>query len=226
MKKIKAVVMGGGNGVAKTTRALKENLDVFEISSVVTMSDSGGSSGRLRKEFGVLPPGDILRAVLSLSIYDYKMLKQMFRTVRFQDTGKLNNHNLGNLFLVLSEKYSGSLIDSIRALEQAVEATGHTYPVTLDETDLVVELNDGEIVKTEGVIDRPNYDRSLRIKKIWLEPSGNIYKDAKEKIEEADCILLGPGSLYCSVIASLLPNGVKEAINKSKAKLIYVAGNT
>jgi uncharacterized cofD-like protein len=226
MQKLKAVVMGGGNGVAKTTRALKENLDVFEISSVVAMSDSGGSSGRLRKEFDVLPPGDILRAALALSVYDYKILKTMFRGVRFSNTGKLDNHNLGNLFLVLAEKYGGSLLDSIRALEQAVQATGHTYPATLDSTDLIAELTNGDIIKTEGVIDRPEYDRNLRIKKVWLEPTGEVYKDAKQKIEEADCILLGPGSLYCSVIASLLPNGVKEAINKSKAKLIYLAGNT
>ena len=226
MPKIKAVIMGGGNGVAKTTRSLKENLDIFDIVSIVAMSDSGGSSGRLRKEFGVLPPGDILRAILSLSIHDYKILKMMFRTIRFKDSGKLDNHNLGNLFLVLSEKYGNSLIDSVRALEQAVEATGHAYPVTLEKTDLVVELSNGDVIKTEGVIDRPQYDRSLRIKKAWLEPAGQIYKDAKKKIKEADCILLGPGSLYCSIIASLLPSGVKTAINKSTAKLIYVAGNT
>ncbi len=219
--------MGGGNGVAKTTRALKENLDIFAISSVVSMSDSGGSSGFLRETLSVLPPGDILRASLALSKYDYKLLKRIFRNNRFDNVGNLSQHNLGNLFLALSQQYNnGNFMESVRALEQAVEVIGHAYPVTLNRTDLAVELSNGKIIRTEGIIDRPNHDRNLRIIKAWLEPVGQIYNEAKEKIEQADCILIGPGSLYCSIVAALLPQGVKQAIQNSKAKLIYIAGNT
>lgn len=225
MKK-KVVIIGGGNGSAIITQALMQNLDLFEIATVVSMSDSGGSSGRLRAEFNTLPPGDILRAVLAMStICEYKKLKRIFNQIRFKEVGQLTDHNLGNLFLVLSAKCTGDYLQAVRALEQAVEAVGHVYPVTLARTDLVVALQNGAIIKTEGLIDRPNYDRNLKISRAWLEPAGRIYQGAKEVIEQADYIFLGLGSLYCSVVAALLPAGVKESVARSSAKLIYVAGN-
>lgn len=216
--------MGGGNGSAITLQALKRFIPEIELSGVISMSDSGGSSGQLRREFDTLPAGDIMRAILSLSIYDYKILKNIFYEKRFINSGKLDKHNLGNLFLVLTEKYNESWIDSISALEQAISAKGKIFPVTLDKTDLCVELSDGSIIKTEEVIDRPGYDRNKKIKKAWLEPEGKIYSGAKKVIEEADYIFLGPGSFYCSIIAALLSKGAFDAINKSKAKLIYIAG--
>jgi len=218
------VIFGGGNGSANTINALKENKNLA-LSAIISMSDSGGSSGRLRKEFNTLPPGDIMRAVLAMSKYDYKLLKSIFYKSRFKNVGKLDKHNLGNLFLILSEKYSGNLIDSIRALEQSVEAVGRVYPATLDKTDLVVELTNGELVCTEGKIDKPDYDRSLKIKKAWLEPKAEVYEETKKVIEEADYILLGSGSFFTSIVASVLPSGTKEAIEKSNAKIIYVCGN-
>lgn len=221
----KIVVIGGGNGSATTINALKQHRDEFEISAVISMSDSGGSSGRLRQEFKTLPPGDILRAILAMSPHDYKFLKSIFYKPRFENVGKLDKHNLGNLFLVLSEQYSGDYMAPIRALEQSLQAVGKVYPVTLEQTDLVVELDNGDIVRTEGVIDRPDYDRQHKIKKAWLEPEGEIFPDAKKVIEEADYIIIGSGSLYCSIIAALLPKGVKEAIANSSAKLIYTVGN-
>lgn len=224
-QKIKVVVIGGGNGSAIDLRALKKYADELEIGAVISTSDSGGSSGKLRRDFNTLPPGDLLRAILAMSKHDYKLLKEIFYHIRFSGSGKLDKHNLGNLFLVLAQNYDGSWLNTLRALEQSLEACGHVYPVSLDLTDLCVELGNGDIIKTEGVIDRPNYERALRIKKAWLSPSGEIFMGAKKVIEEADYIFIGPGSLYCSVIATLLPNGVKEAIATSKAKLIYVAGN-
>lgn len=224
MKK-KVTVIGGGNGSAISIIALKQNLDLFDISAVVSMSDSGGSSGRLREEFNTLPPGDIMRAVLALSKYDYPLLKQIFFRNRFSGAGKLDGHNLGNLTLVLEGKYSGDFMSAVRALEQSVETIGHAYPTTLDKTDLCAELDNGEIVKGEAKLDKPTYDPVRRIKKAWLEPAGQIYEGAKEAIESVDYIIFGPGSLYTSIIAVILPQGVKEAINKSKAKLIYVTGD-
>lgn len=221
----KIVVIGGGNGSAKALRALKDFQDL-EVAGVVSMSDSGGSSGRLREEFNTLPTGDVLRAVLSLSKYDYGVLKRIFYKTRFNGVGKLDKHNLGNLFLVLSEQYDGDFMHAVRALEESVEAEGHVYPVTLDKTHLVAELTNGDIIKTEGVIDEPSYDRSLKIKRAWLDPDGEIFEDARCAIEEADCIVIGPGSLYTSIVATLLPRGVREAFSHSKAKIIYVAGNS
>ena len=225
MSKKKVVVIGGGNGSAISIVALKQNLDLFDISAVISMSDSGGSSGRLREEFNTLPPGDIMRAVLALSKYDYPLLKQIFFRNRFSGAGKLDGHNLGNLALILGEKYDGDFMSAIRALEQSMEAIGHAYPATLDKTDLCAELDDGEIVKGEAKLDKPTYDPVRRIKEAWLEPAGQIFAGAKEAIESADYIIFGPGSLYTSIIAAILPQGVKEAINKSKAELVYVTGD-
>jgi len=223
MKKI--VVVGGGNGTAISLNAIKKIDKDLEISAVVSMSDSGGSTGRLRKEFDTLPPGDVMRAILAMSPYHYPLLKKIFYRNRFEGVGKLDKHNLGNLFLVLTEKYNSDYIQSIRALEQSVDAVGKVYPVTLNKTDLVAELDNNDVVKGEAELDEPEYDKSLRIKKVWLEPKAKIYEDAKKVLKDADYIIFGPGSLYTSIVATTLAKGFKEAIESAHAKLIYVSGN-
>lgn len=236
--KNKIVVIGGGNGSAICLEGLKQYTDKFNISAVISMSDSGGSSGKLRKEFNTLPPGDIMRAILSLSKYDYKMLRQIFYKPRFQNTGKLDSHNLGNLFLTLMSQYSGNFLYALNALSQSVEAQGKVYPATLQSADLVAELQNGDIIRTEEFIDNLRYNRpayagrgayaprGLKIKKVWLEPAAPAYAEAQTALAAADYIILSPGSLYTSLIAALLPTGIKEAIDKNiKAKIIYVAGS-
>ncbi|MDP2693163.1 MAG: 2-phospho-L-lactate transferase CofD family protein [bacterium] len=223
----KIVVIGGGNGSSTIIRSLKHHRDIFDISAVISMSDSGGSSGRLKEEFNTLPPGDILRAVLSMSgLYGYqRILKPLFYKKRFNGVNKLDGHNLGNLFLVLASNYAGDFISAIRALEQSIGAVGHVYPSTLDKTTLVAELETGEKVYTEAEIDRPKYNRAIKIKKIMLNDSAQIYPDSARVIEEADYVIFSTGSLYCSVIATVLPEGFGDAFMKSNAKLIFVAGN-
>ncbi|MBI2990276.1 MAG: uridine diphosphate-N-acetylglucosamine-binding protein YvcK [Candidatus Magasanikbacteria bacterium] len=225
MKK-KVVVLGGGNGSAKSIGACKTFIDRIELSAVISVSDSGGSSGRLRDEYDILPPGDILRAVMAMSQYPYDILKSIFYKSRFENVGVLDGHNVGNLFLVFAAQYAGGdFVSAIRALEQSLSARGRVYPATLGDTHLVAELANGEIIRTEALIDRPVYDRSLKIRKLWLEPEVRIYEDAERVIREADYIVMGPGSLYCSVVAALLPSGFREAIKKSSARLVYVVGN-
>jgi uncharacterized cofD-like protein len=225
MKK-NTVVFGGGNGSAITLQALKINKEQYTISAVIAMSDSGGSSGKLRKEFNTLPAGDIMRAVLSLSSHEYKgLLQKIFYKKRGKDVGKLSDHSLGNLFLILAEQYAGNFMDGVRALEQALDTTGVVYPATLEPCDLVAELTDGTLINSEVSIGEPTYDRSLVIKRIWLEPAVVADEDAIESIKNAEYIILGPGSLFTSVIASILPKGIKQAIHESKATLIYIAGN-
>lgn len=226
MSRKKIVVIGGGNGSAFCLEGLKKYADKFDISAVISMSDSGGSSGKLRKEFNTLPPGDIMRAILSLSKYDYKTLRQIFYKPRFQNTGKLDTHNLGNLFLTLMSQYSGNFIFALEALSQSVEAQGKVYPVTIKNSNLVAELENGDLIKTEEFIDKPGYNRGLKIKKVWLEPACLAYPEAQKAIESADYIIISSGSLYTSLIATLLPAGIKEAIDENKkAKIIYVTGN-
>lgn len=219
----KVVIIGGGNGSAFSINAFKKWRNDFEISAVVSMSDSGGSTGRLRQEFNCLPPGDVMRAILAMSAHDYKILKKIFHSNRFTE-GKLERHNLGNMFLVLVNEYTRDYMQTIRAFEQAVEAVGHVYPNTLEVNDLVAGLSNCEIVTGETFIDRPRYPREWRIKKVWLFPKVKAFDDTKEIIKSADYIIFSPGSLYTSVIATILPDGIKDALAESKAKLVYIQG--
>jgi len=223
IQKQRVVIIGGGNGSAFSINAFKPWRKDFEISAVVSMSDSAGSTGLLRQEFNCLPPGDVMRAILAMSPYDYKILKKIFHSNRFTE-GKLERHNLGNLFLVLASEYTKNYLQTIRAFEQAVEAVGHVYPNTLEKNDLVAGLSNCEIITSEAFIDRPRYPRGWRIKKAWLCPKVKAYDGAKEVINSADYIIFSPGSLYTSVIAAILPDGFKDAIADSKAKLIYIQG--
>jgi len=226
MSKKKIAVIGGGNGSAIVLGGLKNYADKFDISAVISMSDSGGSSGRLRKELKTLPPGDIMRAVLSLSSkYDFSMLRKIFYSPRFKGLGKkLEGHNLGNLFLVLTAKYSGDFLKALEALSQSVESAGKVFPASLQAVHLAAELSNGKIVKTECLIDAPNYDRSLKIKHAWLEPDCRAYVKAVQAIKSADYVILSPGSLYTSIIAALLPAGIKTAIKASKGRIVYIEG--
>lgn len=231
-QKLKVVVVGGGNGTAIVLDALKRLAGRLEISAVVSTSDSGGSSGAMRQEFKILPPGDIMRAVIALSPYDYKILKKIFYKNRITSLSTLNSKlktekapNLGNLFMLFVSQFEGDFVRAVRALEEAVEAVGHSHPVTLEQTDLCMALDNGAVIKGEASVDRPTYDRQHKIIRAWLEPEAKIYLEAEKVLATADAIILAPGSLYCSVVATLLPAGVKEAIGRSSARLIYVAGD-
>ena len=219
------VVVGGGNGAAVSILALKRNLSLFDISAIIAMSDSGGSSGRLRKEFRTLPPGDILRAMLAMSKYDYYTLRQIFYERRYSK-GKLDRHNLGNLFITLATHYGGALAKTLQAFQLSLECVGNVLPMSLDATELCAEFVNGEIVYSEKDIDRPGKKNARNIiKKVWLDPQPKIYPAAKKALAEADYIILGPGSLYTSIIPNLLVKGFAAALKKTKAKLVYILGN-
>ncbi|MBI4135284.1 YvcK family protein [Candidatus Uhrbacteria bacterium] len=219
----RVVAVGGGNGTAITLRGLKVHQDKLKLSAVVAMTDSGGANGELSRRFRVLPSADILRAVLALSPYDYKLLHKIFRDNRFSE-GDFKGHYLGNLFLMLAVKEENDYVRSVRYLEAAVEACGRVYPATLGMTKLCVELEDGSKVEGEAEIDRPTYERSKKIMRAWLFPEVEAYREAIAQIKSADYVILGPGSLYTSIIPNLLAQGMSAALQNSKAKLIYVVG--
>ncbi len=221
--KKKVVAIGGGNGTALTLRGLKAYLDKLELSAVVAVTDSGGANGELSRRLKVLPSADILRAVLALSPYDYKLLHKIFRDNRFSE-GNFKGHYLGNLFLMLTAKEENDYVRSVRHLEEAVEACGRVYPSTLQFTTLCVELNDKTQLRGEAEIDRPTYDRSKKIVRAWISPEVEAYRESIAQIKSADYVILGPGSLYTSIIPNLLPQGVSAALQESRAKLLYVVG--
>jgi uncharacterized cofD-like protein len=221
MKKV--VVIGGGNGASLTLAALKPLHTQFDITGVITMCDSGGSTGKLRAEFNCLPPGDILRNTLALSLYDFDMLKEIFYKKRFSGVGKLSEHNLGNIFLTLASQYSGDFLSAVTALGQALQIVGKVVPANLTPGELVVELDTGVVVRGEAAIDCPQYDRIRTINVAWLEPKVMANPDAITAIKEADYIILGGGDIYSSMIAALLPIGIQDAIVNSDAPLVYIS---
>lgn len=224
-QKKRITILGGGNGGSISIRAMKPYIDVYDISAVIAMSDSGSSSGQLRKEFGVLPPGDILRGILAMSRYDYETMKRVFYDSRYSKHGKLKGFGLGHLFLAFVEKYDGSIINAIRPLAQALDVVGPVFPVTTEQCDLCVELTNGQTVCGEHEIDRPAWDRSVTIARAWLDTDPGVYERAAEEIRQSDVLIIGPGSFYTSIVATLLPKGMREAIQASSAKLVYVPGN-
>jgi len=227
MSKKNIVIMGGGNGSATSINALKPYVDKFELSCVVSMSDSGGANGRLRKKFDMLPPADLLRAMLAMSKHDYRVLKEIFYKNRPSGVNEeFDGYYLGSLFIFFAQRLDNSFMETIDAFHQMLDTVGQVYPVTLEQSDLCVELTNGEIIIGEGEVDRPTHDRAHTISRAWLQPTPMIYEGAKKVIEEADIILFGPGSLYTSIVTNLAVEGMmKGALRNTKAQFVYILGN-
>ena len=218
LKGNRVVVIGGGTGVFTVLSGLRPYS--LNLSAIVSMSDDGGSSGVLRDEFGILPPGDIRRAMVALSRHPNKMLAQLF-SYRFSE-GKLAGHSFGNLILTALERSFGSFEKAVKEASKMLQVDGEVIPVTFDNTRLYAELENGAVIRGETNIDIPRHDGKLKIKKIWLDPEAKINPNAKRAIASADVIVMGPGDLYTSIIPNFLVAGMSEAIRESKAKKIYV----
>lgn len=219
MKKV--VVIGGGSGTYQVLTGLKKY--PLDIAAVISMCDSGGSTGRLRKELGILPPGDVRRAILALSDLPFaqKTLEEVFN-FRFGGDGSLAGHSLGNILLAALTQITGSMDRAIEEAARILHASGKVLPVTLTKSNLVAVLTDGTRIHGETKIDRRNFKLNEKIAGIYLTPKARVFKDAAQAITRADLIVLGPGDLYTSLIPPLLVDGVAEAIQNSRARLLFV----
>jgi len=215
--------IGGGSGHFVLLSALRD-AENLAISAIVSMTDSGGSTGRLRDELGILPPGDILKCVLALS--PYRELARKLLLKRFTKGKRLSGHSAGNMLLTMLSQYSGSFSEGIQGLAQMLDVEGEILPVTVDKSTLVAELTSGERIFGESAIDLPRGDQREKIQNVFLVPHHaeqvRVYPPVIKRINKVDAIVLGPGDLYTSIIPNLLVPGVKQAIQNSKAKLIYV----
>ncbi|OGY64030.1 MAG: hypothetical protein A3I24_01895 [Candidatus Harrisonbacteria bacterium RIFCSPLOWO2_02_FULL_41_13b] len=214
----KIVVIGGGTGVFTVLTGLKKYFN--NLTAVVTMADDGGSTGILREEFGILPPGDVRRAIVALSSSDNKTLSELFN-YRFKEGKGLSGHSLGNLIITALERITGSFDKAIDEVGKILQVKGKILPVTLKTTYLMAELEDGSLVKGETNIDIPRHDGFLKIKKVWLRPAVSINPDARKAILGADAVIIGPGDLYTSLVPNLLVGGMKDALWKTRGKVIY-----
>lgn len=220
-RKMRIACIGGGSGLFSVLTAMKDVPRVL-LTSIVTMSDDGGSSGRLRASFGVLPPGDVRRSLVALSNAPEVMSYVMQYRFGDADDG-LGGHSLGNLLLTALSELTFGMQNAVKALGDVLNVHGIVKCVTERATTLVAELEDGKIVTGESAIDRC-LERSsdVRLRRVWHEPSAETSADVVASIIGADLVVIGPGDLYTSVIASLVIEGVAEAVRASTADRIYV----
>ena len=211
----KVVAIGGGTGLSMLLRGVKRYTS--NVTAIVTVGDDGGSSGRLRNEMGILPPGDIRNCIAALGD-DEDLITELFQ-YRFKTGEGLEGHSFGNLFLTALCAITGNMVKAIKESANVLNIRGVVLPATLDDMKLGAEFEDGRVVHGESSIPEANG----QIKRLFTEPENcKALPEALDAIGEADLIILGPGSLYTSVIPNLLVNGIVDAVLKSKARKIYV----
>lgn len=216
---VKVVVIGGGTGLSTMLRGLKQYTS--HITAIVTVGDDGGGSGKLREDLGMLPPGDIRNCILALA--DTEPLMEDLLQYRFTE-GSLKGQCFGNLFLAAMAAISENFEDAVQKMSSVLAVKGKVLPVTLDDMKLIAELENGEIIEGESKIPSEVIVRNTRIKKIAIKPiDAKPLEEAIKAINNADVIIMGPGSLYTSIIPNLLVKGIPEAICKSPAKKVYIS---
>ncbi len=229
---INVVSIGGGTGLAQLLSGLKKFVQKAEdlklqslgepwidgVTAIVTVTDDGGSSGRLREEFQMLPPGDVRKCLVALS-EDELLMSRLFQH-RFGGDGELNGHSFGNLFLTALTGVTGDFLEAIRVSSEVLAIKGRILPSTMADIRLIATLQDGTTLFGESLIGRS----PTRIQKISISPGTcDPLPETIEAISKADVITLGPGSLYTSLLPNLLISGIPEAIRQSSACKIYVS---
>ena len=216
----KIVAIGGGHGLSTLLRGLK--LHTNNITAVVTVADDGGSSGRLRESFGILPPGDIRSCLAALS-NDEQMLTQLFQ-YRFSNSGELEGHSFGNLFITALAEITGSFESAIAESGKVLSVSGRVLPSTLHDVKLVADMQLPDVpiqVRVQGESRIPKM--AGKVRRIWLEPNdAPAYPPVIKAILNADMIVVGPGSLYTSLLPNLLVQDLVGAIRASRAVKVYV----
>lgn len=215
------VCIGGGTGTFVVLKGLK--FFPYNLSVIVTMSDSGGSNKRIRDEFGLLPTSDIRQCLVALS--DEKREAGLMRKLfmyRFEKGEGLTGMTFGNLFMAALADILGSQKEAIKQTGHVLRIKGKIIPVTYTDTNLYAKYEDQSVVSEEHLIDEPRHDGKLKISQVYLKPRAVANPDSLDVIKNADMIVLGPGDLFTSLIPNLLVDGICEAISQSKAIKVFV----
>ncbi len=211
----KIVAIGGGTGLSTILKGLKHITN--NLTAIVTVGDDGGSSGRLREEMGVLPPGDIRNCIAALADEE-DLVTELFQ-YRFKSGNGLEGHSFGNLFLSALCAITGDMVRAVKESSKVLAIRGKVLPATLDDMRLIAEMEDGRVIMGESNIPEANG----KIKRLKAHPANLVpLDDAVQSINEADLIIMGPGSLYTSIIPNLLIKEITNAISVAKAKKIYI----
>jgi uncharacterized cofD-like protein len=217
----RVVALGGGTGLSTLLRGLKKYTG--NLTAIVTVADDGGSSGRLRQEYRILPPGDFRQCITALA--DVEPLMTTLFQHRFKE-GSLNGHSFGNLFIMAMAEITGDFEHAIRESGRVLAVRGQIVPSTLRDVTLMAEMADGQTRVGESSIPHPNGDGdgavATAIKRVFLQPEPTINPEAEEAILNAEMIIVGPGSLYTSILPNLVVDGMAEALKASPAIKVFV----
>jgi len=221
LREINLGCFGGGTGLPSLLGGLKRN-PWLRVNAVVTMFDSGGSSGQLRDELGVLPPGDVLRCALALSRNEGEARRVLLARLPTLEHARLGGHTGGNLLLSMMEQYSGDFLAAVDGLRALLGCRGSVWPVSVEQATLCAEYADGEITRGEVEVDA-GHARGHHVTRVWLEPPPAIHPTVRGAIEQFDAAIIGPGSFFTSLMPSLLVEGVPEALARIKGPIIVVS---
>ncbi len=216
---MKITLIGGGTGTSTVLEGLKKDKDL-ELSVIVGMMDDGGSNAVVRDEFGLLPFSDLRKSIIALSEENEGDILRNLFTYRFSQGEGLKGHTLGNLLMIAMTEVAGSEVDAIEMFKYLFNVRGDILPVTLDKVRLVAEYTNGKRVVGEHFIDEPEED--IRIDKFYLDGEAKAYPGAVEKILDSQYIIIGPGDLYTTTLANILVDGIPQALQSTKAKLIFI----
>jgi len=217
MKKV--AVIGGGSGIFPVTSALK-HLPVA-ISTIITVSDSGGSTGRIRDEFGFQPIGDLRQSLAALAEDETQEWIRKLLLYRFDRGTELKGHNLGNLILTALQDMTGDTDEALQKAASIFRIEGDVIPATKENVDLKVVYEDGSVIVGEDHLDAET-SNPKKIDHIELVPEATLNPRAQTAIEAADFIIIGPGDFYASILPALAPRGTREAFANTKAEIIYI----
>src|ERR1700724_2741075 len=211
---------GGGTGLPSLLGGLKNNPWVH-ADAVVTMFDSGGSSGVLRDELGVLPPGDVLKCALALSRNAREARRVLLARLPTLEHARLGGHTGGSLLLSMMQRYSGDFLDAIDALRALLGYRGRVWPVSVQQASVCAEYGDGSVTRGEVEVDAGQSSGRF-VRRIWLEPPVSIHPTVAKAISEFDAVIIGPGSFYTSLMPIFLVRGVAEALAGMKGPVILI----
>ena len=221
LRELRIGCFGGGTGLPSLLGGLKRN-PWLSVNAVVTMFDSGGSSGQLRDELGVLPPGDILRCALALARNEGEARRVLLSRLPTLEHARLGGHTGGNLLLSMMQQYTGDFLAAVGGLRTLLGCQGYVWPVSVEQAMLCAEYADGTIHCGEVEVDR-GHARGHEVRDLWLEPDAHILPVVREAIAGFDAVTIGPGSFFTSLMPTLLVDGVKEALASVKGPIVLVA---
>ncbi len=221
LRELNVGCFGGGTGLPSLLGGLKRN-PWLRLHAIVTMFDSGGSSGQLRDQLGVLPPGDVLKCALALSRNEGEARRVLLARLPTLEHARLSGHTGGNLLLSMMERYSGDFLAAVDGLRSLLGCTGRVWPVTVDNASVCAEYSDGSTTRGEVEVDA-GQSRGHLVKRIWLEPTPTIHPAVATAIRGFDAVIIGPGSFWTSIMPPLSVRGVAEALADVPGPIILIA---